>query len=276
MTIKNGSFSVVTANYNMAEWLPETIESVLANLQPGDEYFIIDGGSIDGSVDAIRRYESHLTDWLSEPDEGYAEALAKGFRRCTGEFLCWINAGDLLLKGSLHVARQILAKTGADLIFGDDVYVDEQSRVIFQSRGHIGSLKHVMLYGGWTPLQDACYWRRSLYEQVGGINPALKYAADFDFFLRASLTGQCRYVPKVFSAFRRHSEQKSISGAVQYDSEKQECRRQIFTQLSIPFPIRLILEPFYWFAVRWWYRVARHFYPSKIPAGTEVAALVVE
>ena len=269
------AFSVVTPNYNMARFLPETIESVLANLQPGDEYFIIDGGSTDGSVEIIHRYESHLTSWISESDNGYADALAKGFRRCTGEFLCWINSGDLLLKGALQAARQALTETGADLIFGDDVYIDKRSRVISHSRGHVRSLKHMMLYGGWTPLQDACYWRRSLYARVDGINPALKCAADYDFFLRASWTGRSMYVPKVFSAFRCHSDQKSIRGASAYEAERQMCRRRMLDELDVPMLWRFVAEAYFTTLVRWRHHVARRFHRPTVPAGAVATTLIV-
>ncbi len=274
MNVKQDTFSIVTPNYNMARFLPETIESVLANLQPGDEYFVVDGGSTDGSVDIIQQYSPHLTGWISEPDEGYADALDKGFRRCTGAFLCWINSGDLLLKGALRSAREALTRTGADLIFGDDVYIDEQSRVISHSRGHVRSLKYMMLYGGWTPLQDACFWRRSLYERIGGINPKLKYAADYDFFLRASWAGQCVYVPTVFSAFRRHRSQKSITGSVHYELERQFCRKRMLSRLNVSAAQRFAFESVYWFAVRWRYHVARRFHVTWIKAGTYASQMV--
>jgi glycosyltransferase involved in cell wall biosynthesis len=236
---------------------------------------VIDGGSTDGSVEIIRRYESHLTGWISEPDHSYGEAVFKGFQRCKGEFMCYINSGDLLLKGTLQVARQALVETGADLIFGDDVYIDEQGRVISHSRGHVRSLKHMMLYGGWTPLQDACYWRRSLYQRVGGINPTLKYAADYDFFLRASWAGRYLYVPKVFSAFRRHDKQKSISGASSYQRERWACRRRMLEQLGVSTPQRLIAETYYSMLVRWRHHVARRFHRPAIPPGAVATALVV-
>ncbi len=251
------TFSVVTPNLNMARFLAATIESVLANLQPGDEYFVIDGGSTDGSVDLIRRYESHLTGWVSEPDHGYADALDKGFRRCTGEFMCWVNSSDLLLKGTLRYARSALAESGADLIFGDDLHIDEQDHVLAHSRGGVRSLKGMMLYGGWTPLQDACYWRRSLYERVGGIDAALHYAADYDFFLRASIAGQCTYVPRVLSAFRAHPAQKSIRRAVDYERERQMCRRRMLRKLNIPPWRRAVAEAYYSILVRWRHHIAR-------------------
>ena len=138
------AFSVVTLNLNMAHLLPETIESVLANLRPGDQYFVIDGGSTDDSAEVIQRYEDRLTGWISEPDSGYADALAKGFRRCTGEFLCWISSGDLLLCGVLASARKALNDIGADLIFGDDVDSLKRSVPvqIFQSRCAAHSPSH--------------------------------------------------------------------------------------------------------------------------------------
>ena len=83
--------SVVTPSFNMAPYLERTIRSVLANLGPNDEYFVIDGASTDGSLDILRRYDGSLTGWVSEPDSGYADAIGKGFSRATGDILCWIN-----------------------------------------------------------------------------------------------------------------------------------------------------------------------------------------
>ena len=270
------TFSIVTPNFNMARFLPETIESVLANMQPGDQYFVVDGGSTDGSIDVIKRYESRLTGWVSEPDNGYADALAKGFRQCTGEFMCWINCGDLLLNGALNEARETLTQKGADLIFGDDVYIDENSRVICRSNGKVGSLEKMMLFGGWTPLQDACYWRRILYDRIGGIDSSLKYAADYDYFLRASWGGKCIYVQKVFSAFRRHADQKSISGVADYQREREYCRRRMLKIISVPLSRRIIAEGYYYFLTRWRHHVLTRFQSSDIKTGISAATLVVK
>jgi glycosyltransferase involved in cell wall biosynthesis len=217
-------FTVVTPNYNMGDYLRGTIASVIRNLRPGDQYFIIDGGSTDNSVEIIKSYEQHLTGWVSEPDQGYADAVAKGFVRAGGEYLCYINSGDLLLEGALDEARRLLAATGADLIYGDDFYIDEADRVILRSHGRVHSFRNMVLFGGWTPLQDACFWRRECYEAVGGFDGRLKYAADYDFFLRMSAAGRCEYVPFVFSAFRKHEGQKSIRGRMDYKREREQCR----------------------------------------------------
>jgi len=225
--------SVVTPSFNMARFLGETIESVLCNLQPGDEYFVIDGGSKDGSADIIRQYDRQLTGWVSEPDRGYADALAKGFERAAGDILYWVNVGDLLLPGALGAARDALGRTGVDMIFGDDFYIDEDNRVISFSRGYVRDLRAAMLYGGWTPLQDACFWRRELYRRIGGLNAGLRYAADYDLFLRMAVAGRTAYVPLAFSAFRRHGGQKSISGAAAYKAERREVQRSALSSAAV-------------------------------------------
>jgi glycosyltransferase involved in cell wall biosynthesis len=215
--------SVVTPNYNMACYLEDTIKSVIENLRPGDEYFVIDGGSTDGSLDVIRRYEKQLTAWVSESDEGYADAIGKGFDRATGDILCWINSSDLYLAGALETASSLM--TGQiDLIFGDNFYIDERNRVLRFSKGWVPDLRAATLYGGWTPLQEACFWRRELYESVGGIDTSLQFAADYDLFLRMSSATRAEYVPFAFSGFRRHQGQKSLSGTPSYQRERWHCR----------------------------------------------------
>jgi glycosyltransferase involved in cell wall biosynthesis len=232
--------SVVTPSFNMAPYLEDTIQSVLGNLRPRDEYFVIDGGSTDGSADVIRRHEDSLTGWVSEPDAGYADALAKGFERATGDILCWINAGDMYLAGALDAARKLFADD-LDMIFGDDFYIDEGNRVLFYSHGWVPDLRMATLYGGWSPLQDACFWRRDLYQKIGGIDRSLQYAADYDLFLRMALVGRAGYVPLTFSAFRRHVGQKSVAGSAAYDIERKRIRaREIGAYRSAP-----ILKVFY-------------------------------
>lgn len=225
--------SVVTPNFNMGRYLPETIESVLASLGASDEYFVVDGGSRDESRTVIERYADRLTGWISEPDESYADAIGKGFARATGDVLCWINCGDLYLAGALEIARREMSR-GDGMIFGSDFYIDNQSRVIRYSHGHVANLRGAMLFGGWSPLQDACFWRRDLYEEVGGLDPKVKYAADYDLFLRLSLATSARFSPYTYSAFRQHSGQKSAAGAADYASEKESIRRRELRKRQVP------------------------------------------
>jgi glycosyltransferase involved in cell wall biosynthesis len=228
--------SVVTPSLNMAPYLEDTIKSVIENLKAGDEYFVIDGGSTDGSTDIIRRHEDRITGWVSASDAGYADALAKGFARASGDILCWINAGDMYLAGALDAARKRMTED-LDMIFGDDFYIDEANKILAYSRGWVPDLRIAMLYGGWTPLQDACFWRRDLYQKIGGVDRSLRFAADYDLFLRMALAGRTGYVPLTFSAFRRHAGQKSISGSAAYEDERKQVRaREIDARRSASLP----------------------------------------
>lgn len=267
------TFTVVTPNYNMGKYLSETIESVVRNLRPGDEYFVIDGGSDDESIDVIRKYEKQLTGWVSEPDDGYAHAIAKGLSRGHGDLQCWINSGDLILDGALDYVRSYFARSNAKFIFGDDYYIAENSRVIFQSHGGMRSLKNMMLFGGWTPLQDACFWRRSLYDKVGGIDPAYRYAADFELFLKFALQDSGEYVPAALSAFRQHAGQKSQSGAMQYERERKmatdkHAKRSGFTGIHY-LPLKLIYAS--WAILR--ARIFQHFWNSRAKSGVPASTL---
>ena len=208
----------------MAGYLSQTIESVLNNLEEGDEYYIVDGGSTDDSLEIIKKYENKITGWISEKDEGYAHALSKGFEKASGDILCWINVGDVFLTNTLNIVRDSFKYSDANLIFADDYYINEDGLIIQHSRGKVYDLHNMMLFSGWTPLQDACFWKKSLYDSIGGINRDIKNAADYDMFLRMAAIGKCQYLPAVLSAFRQHENQKSISNLNDYKKERSFSR----------------------------------------------------
>ena len=266
-------FCVVTPNFNMAGYLSETIESALMNLGPNDRYFVVDGGSTDGSLDILRKYEGRISGWVSEPDSGYADAVSKGFDMVPSHYQCWIACGDVLLPGALHLARSILEQTGAEMIYGDDFYIDENGKLLQVTNGDIDNLAEMMLFGGWTPLQDACFWKTDLYTKVGGINPSIRYAADYDLFLRMSMLGRCIYTPHVFSAFRRHEGQTSERFRATYKAEKLAAANSVSAVMNKK-PIPMWSKAYYWLYPKFRARIsARNVKPIK---GVNLGRLVHE
>ena len=221
------NFCIVTPNLNMGKYLEETIQSVISNMLPGDEYYIIDGGSSDDSLDIIKKYEHIITGWVSEKDKSYSDAVSKGFDKTNLDYLCWIACGDLLLPDSLKNAYEIFSDNNPDFIYGDNIYIDNEGLIIQISNGRAYNITALMYYGNWLPLQDACFWKRSLYLKVGGLDGDLRYAADYDFFLKMSIAGKSLYAPFVFSAFRKHSGQISMKHQNSYRNEQKASRKRV-------------------------------------------------
>lgn len=122
-------FSIITVTYNAARWLEETIRNVLSQSYRDIEYIVVDGGSTDGTPDIVRRYEADNIRWISEPDQGIYDAMNKGIGMATGDYLWFINAGDLL--ASPETAANIAALLPdllPDIVYGETGIIDEKGR----------------------------------------------------------------------------------------------------------------------------------------------------
>lgn len=184
------------------------MRSVLLQGYPDLEYIVIDGGSTDGTKDLIRKYEKWITCWVSEKDQGYADALNKGFGRATGTIHAWLPASDTYLPSAFLVANRYLSDGHTDLIYGESQFVDDMGLLQGVSRT-AKNLRHLMIYGRGTPVQCATFWRKYLHDRAGLFNTKLRIAADREWFLRLSLTGRCHWIPEITCRYRQHSGQLS-------------------------------------------------------------------
>jgi len=203
--------TVVTPSFNQAQFLEATLLSVLRQDYPNLEYIVMDGGSTDSSAEIIEHYAEHLAYWRSVPDGGQAHALAEGFGRATGEILCWINSDDILLPGALwHVSRLFAAAPKLDFVYGNRLLIDKDGAVAGR---HIWP--YVLTRWHWAegqPMgQEACFWRRDLYEAAGGVDPHKTYIMDYDLFFRMWRQGRFRKTSRFLGAARVHDATKTAT-----------------------------------------------------------------
>jgi glycosyltransferase involved in cell wall biosynthesis len=206
------AFSIVTPSFQQGKFLEETMRSVLAEPSVNVSYVVQDGRSTDGSTDIIRRHGDRLHAWASVPDRGQADAIARGFAQTSGrpeDLMAWINSDDFYAPGTLaFVADWFARHPDVDAIYGHRILVDENSHEI----GRWFLPPHdpaVLRLNDFVP-QETLFWRRRIWDKVGGIDPSLKFAMDWDLLLRFQNAGaKIVRVPYFLGCFRIHSAQKT-------------------------------------------------------------------
>jgi hypothetical protein len=201
--------SVVTPSFNQGRYLEATIRSVLEQDYPKVEYLVMDGGSTDGSVDIIRRYADRLAYWVSAPDGGQSAAIANGLQRSNGEVLAWLNSDDIYLPGALsQVARAFDESPDIDFVYGARRIIDEHGTVIRSYEPPTLLHRYYFTFGQWIP-QECAFWRRALYDRVGGLDPTLSFSLDFSLFIRMKAKGRFKKIDAELGGFRAHPESKT-------------------------------------------------------------------
>jgi len=203
--------SIVTPSDNQAPFLEATIQSVLNQDYAPIEYFIVDGGSTDGSLQIIQRYADCLAGWVSEPDRGQTDALNKGFARAKGDVLAWLNSDDTYQPGAVSEAVAYLQEhPEAGMVYGDTSFIDTAGRVIgkFPAR----PTDYARLRQGYVHIpQQASFFRGDLWRRVGPLDPSYYFAMDYDLWVRLAAVAPLHYHPRTWANFRLHGGGKTIA-----------------------------------------------------------------
>lgn len=223
--------TLVTPSFNQGRFIEQTIDSILSQNYPNLEYIVVDGGSSDGSVDVIRRYERHLTWWVSEADGGQTDAISKGFSRSSGLLLNWLNSDDLLRPGALMAVAECSMATGADLIVGEDLAFTTdpaQPCAHFQPAGH--SFPDCLRFwdGQFRYHQPCTFFSRRALLAAGGLDSSLHYVMDYDLYCRLLALPECRveFLSLPLSSFRLHADAKTSAHRSQFLIEQEQVSRR--------------------------------------------------
>ncbi len=201
--------TVVTPSYNQARFLEETLRSVHDQGYPRLEHIVMDGGSSDGSAEILRRYAPCLTSWVSEPDGGQTQALIRGFARATGDILCWLNSDDVFEPWTLREVGEFFQRyPHVRVVYGDATWIDIHGRVLRPKREHAWS-RFIWMYDHNFISQPSTFWRRGLYEQVGGLDPRRDLAMDADLWIRFAEVAPLYHVRRLWSRERICAEMKT-------------------------------------------------------------------
>ncbi|MFH1369906.1 MAG: glycosyltransferase family 2 protein [Planctomycetota bacterium] len=213
--------TIVTPSYNQAGYLEKTILSVLNQDYPDIEYIIIDGGSTDGSVDIIKRYQDRLAYWISEPDKGQSDAINKGFKRATGRIFNWLNSDDLLMPSAVKIAvYYLMNNSDVGIVYGNRITIDERGNFLSLTRAPSYNAR-IFRHHLAIP-QETTFFRSELWSQVDGVEEELKFCMDYDLFVKLSKITQFYHIPFVLGAYRKHP----LSKTVMYSGTLKTARRE--------------------------------------------------
>ena len=245
-TMPDGSpwpkISIVTPSFNQAQYLEETIRSVLLQGYPNLEYIIIDGGSTDGSVEIIKKYEPWLTYWVSEPDRGQSHAINKGFAHSTGEIMAWINSDDYYAPGAFKVVAETFAQNETEWVAGR-CYTLKEDGTMEPGTDHPDlSIENLLIRCVYP--QPGVFWKNNLWVKTGGINENYQFSFDYDLWIRfAYFQEKAFWVNRLLAVFRKHPESKTNTSEAQFYKENCQIHQNHSNLVkSLPGKVHVLLN----------------------------------
>lgn len=204
--------SVVIPSYNQGQFIEETILSVINQQYPNLEIIIIDGGSKDNTVDVIKKYEQHITWWVSEKDKGQSDAINKGFSRITGDIATWLCSDDLYTEGALNKVAKIFSELPdeAGLIYGGATLFGEKAKRQ-DTFGYENAGIERYISGQAFPQPSSFFKSKYLKEAGSWVRADLHLGMDYDLFARLGCVCEFHATKEIFSLYRLHDASKTVS-----------------------------------------------------------------
>jgi glycosyltransferase involved in cell wall biosynthesis len=211
--------SIVTPSYNHAQFIERTIQSVLSQNVQALQFVVFDGGSTDGTLDILKRYEDRLK-WVSQPDKGQADAVNQGITATDGEVIGWLNSDDINYPGALQRVLTFFSEhPDVDVVYGKADYIDLDDRPF--DAYPTEPWDYEWLKRTCYICQPALFFRRTVVERLGLLDPELMYCMDYEYWLRIAAGGaNFAYLQEKLAGSRMYAENKTLGA-------KLEIRREI-------------------------------------------------
>lgn len=237
--------SIVMPSLSQGAFIESALRSVLEQHYPNLEMFVVDGGSRDGTLDVLKRFDRQLTQWISEPDDGPASALNRGFKMTTGEVLGVLNADDLLLPGSLAaIGAAFAARPGVDVLSGHGYYAAQDGSLAIPAYSDPWNARRFR-FGACVLLQPATFFRRTAFERAGGFRQTGRVCWDMELWADMSRAGAAfGTVDAHLAAFRLHSD--SITARPDQRNRRQADARAVAAELNGGRETSLDIAQHYW------------------------------
>ena len=216
--------SIITPSFNQVQFIEQTIDSVLSQNHPNLEYIIIDGGSSDGSVEIIKKYEKHLKYWVSEPDHGQSHAINKGLGHATGDIVNWLNSDDFYQPNTFQLIAQYFEDPAVNVLCARSNILENE--IVKQSTGTDIYNDNLAKTIGWARIdQPETFFRLKAYQEVGYLNERLHFTMDREWWMRYlfkfGLLG-IKKIDDVVVNFRLHDNSKTMSQKSWFEKEHNE------------------------------------------------------
>jgi glycosyltransferase involved in cell wall biosynthesis len=226
-------FSIITPSYNQGRFLPDCVESVLAQSGVEIEHIVTDAGSADATLGVLARHP-HLK-WTSEPDAGMSDGINKGFLQATGDWVMWLNCDDYLLPGALEkVAEFILKHPDADVVHGDCIYVKEDKTPIRRKYDTPVDEWDFLFVGCCIP-STSTFYRREIIDAGHLLDVDYRNCMDWEYYLRLTRAGyRFRYIPEALAGFRWHEDSTTQKNWQRMIDEGLRCQRTHIEERGLP------------------------------------------
>lgn len=230
--------SIVTPSLNQSQFIKETIDSVLSQDYPNIEYWVIDGGSTDETLDILRSYESRIK-WLSEPDSGQSQAINHGWRLTKGEIITWLNADDILAPGIVLQAAEILrAHPEIGGTYGNCTYISQTGEVIKPYPVQPYNFDRLVTETENFIPQPGTFLRRDIVRRAGNLDETIHFVMDHDLWLRMGFYAPMKYLPLQAGYARIHDSAKTIQAISRFADEFIRMYQKILTHPDCPSHLR--------------------------------------